>query len=460
MRPVATLDQLREADRRRVAEIGLERLVDDAGYALAMGARRALRSTAGRRVAIWTGPGLNGADGRAAAAVLRRLGAAVTVLAFDDAVVPAADLVLDCGVGTGVARPVRPPRLEGSPLVVACDLPSGLDPTDGTVHGTPWVANATVTMGALKAGLCSVAGRRLGGAVTVAPLGLDLVGVETYATEPADLVEAIVTNPDRHKWTTAVGVVAGSPGMEGAAALVANGAMRSGAGMVRVLGQGTTLHDAPTAVVLDRTSLDPRHLVAATARCGALVLGPGLGTSSATSALVRTFLLASPSPVVLDADGLGAFGDARDLAGILERRPEGAPTLLTPHDGEYRALMGAMPTTDRLESARRLASATGATVLLKGPTTAVVAPRGGEAYLVVDAPATLATAGSGDVLAGVCGTLLARSDWSATVARRAALAATWHAEAGRLANEVGCLSSDLPVLLAEVGSRWSVRRGG
>jgi len=460
MQPVVDAAQLARADAVAIADHGLDALVEKAGFALAMGARRTLGRTAGVRVVVWCGPGLNGADGRVAARVLRRFGAAVRVVDLDATALPEADLVIDAGFGTGVRRPVVPPRLRGTPIVIAADLPSGVDPATGAVHGQALAATATVTFGALKPGLCFGEGSRLAGAISVAPLGLTYPDAKVYRVGIEDLDGALHQSPLRHKWTTAVGVLGGSTGMLGAPGLVARAALRSGAGMARVLAPTDALPGAPEAVVVNRSSLDARAVLAALERCTALVVGPGLGKSPEVSALVRTVLLLAPHPVVLDADGLGAFSDVADLASVLQRRPSGAVTVLTPHDGEYRALMGALPSADRLAAARALATASGATVLLKGPTTAIVPSDDGPSYLVTDAPASLATAGTGDVLAGLLGALLGRTDLDWTTAHRAGVAAAWHGAAGRLGYEVGCLSSDVADLIAEVASRRSVDHGG
>lgn len=460
MQPVVDVAQLARADAVAIADRSLDALVERAGFALAMGARRALGRTAGVRVVVWCGPGLNGADGRVAARVLRRLGAAVRIEEAGVTVLPEADLVIDAGFGTGISRAVVPPRLTGAPMVLAADLPSGVDPVTGAVHGAALEATATVTFGAMKPGLCFGEGARLSGTISVAPLGLTYPDARIFVVGLDDLDGALHFSPQRHKWTTAVGVLGGSAGMLGAPGLVARAALRSGAGMARVLAPTDTLPGAPEAVVVNRSALDHRGVVAALERCTALVVGPGLGRSAEVSALVRTVLLLSSQPVVLDADGLGAFADVADLASVLQRRPQGAATVLTPHDGEYRALMGAHPSADRLAAATGLANASGATVLLKGPTTAVVPPDGGTSYLVTDAPASLATAGTGDVLAGVLGALLGRTDLDWTAAHRAGVGAAWHGAAGRLGLKVGCLSSDVADLIAEVASRRSVDHGG
>ena len=207
-----------------------------------------------------------------------------------------------------------------------------------------------------------------------------------------------------NKWTTAVGVAAGSAGMEGAAILCSRGAMAAGAGMLRLGSPGDPTAAWPTEAV--RMRLPPEGwagaFLEATAKCKAVVVGPGLGTGAAVAAEIRAVIAAVPVPLVIDADALTALGDAAAAHTLLDKRD--APSVLTPHDGEYARIAGAAPGDDRLAAARRLADATGAIVLLKGSLTAVASPGGLPDVLLSDAggPA-LATAGSGDVLSGIIG---------------------------------------------------------
>ncbi len=450
MQPIADRSALVAADRSRIAQIGLEALVSLAGGALAQVARAMLGGTAGRRITVVVGPGLNGADGKAAARVLARRGAVVTVVELGTTTELApTELVIDAAVGTGISRAVRLPRLNGAPLVLAADLPSGVDPATGATLGDPYRCEATVTFGAHKLGLLQGEGKALAGEVVLAGLGLEVAASVAQLLEVADLdaldVEA---DPGRHKWTHAIAVVAGSDPMAGSAALVAAGALRAGAGMVQVLGP-STIELAPEAVCQPRAVFGwTGQLAGVLDRCGALVVGPGLGRTPEVTTEVAQLLGATSQPLVLDADGLTGLGAAEGLARLLERRGDPSQVVLTPHDGEYRQLMGHAPGPDRLAAARALHEATGATVLLKGPTTVVVGA--GEAY-VVEGPASLATAGTGDVLAGVLGATLARRG-RRSVPRAVGLGALLHAEAARAGLRCGLVASDLPLLIAHLRS--------
>ncbi len=235
-------------------------------------------------------------------------------------------------------------------------------------------------------------------------------------------------------------IVAGSPGMLGAAGLAARGAARCGAGLVSVSSPGGS---APVPLEVLQPSIPDTEwadeVLDGLARHRALVVGPGLGRGAATVASIRRVIARSAVPVVADGDALHAIATGDRLA--LADRP--APTVLTPHDGEFEQLTGAPPGADRIEAARGLASRLGCTVLLKGPATVIADPTGD--VLVVDhGDERLATAGSGDVLAGMIGALLA----SDLPPLRAAATAAWlHAAAARRGPRVGLVASDLPDLL-------------
>jgi len=175
-------------------------------------------------------------------------------------------------------------------------------------------------------------------------------------------------------------------------------------------------------------------------RCRALVIGPGLGRSEATAAQVRRLIARSPVPVVADADALYA------MEGRMAETVGGRPVVLTPHDGEYARLAGAPPGPDRVSAARRLAASTGATVLVKGSLTAVAGPGAGDRVLLAGAGSPrLATAGTGDVLSGVIGALLARG---VPLADAAALGAHVHGRAADRGPAEGMVAEDLPPLVA------------
>jgi NAD(P)H-hydrate epimerase len=254
-----------------------------------------------------------------------------------------------------------------------------------------------------------------------------------------------------HKWSSGLRIVAGSPGMTGAAHLATAGAMRAGAGIVHLSSPGVvTASGAPTeAVVRPLPTFGwAEEVLGGLDRFRALVVGPGLGRDEATVAEARRLLAAAEVPTVIDGDGLFAlaWGDGSPAEVIGARR---APTVLTPHDGEHALLCGAPPGPDRLDAARHLAASCRAVVVLKGPCTVVADPTGG--VLVVRAgDARLATAGTGDVLAGIIGALLARG----MPAGRAGAAGAWlHGQAARRGPRVGLVAGDLPDLLPGVLER-------
>jgi NAD(P)H-hydrate epimerase len=301
-------------------------------------------------------------------------------------------------------------------------------------------ADATVTFAALKPGLVLVPGRNRAGDVLLADIGLDATTAHAWLVQAGD-VATWLPRRDRsaHKWRAAVWVVAGSPGMTGAAVLSTRGAQRAGAGYVRlsVPGAGTDF-GAPVEAV---TTELPAHgwageVIDGVGRFKALVVGPGLGSDAAAD--VREVVAAGAVPTVVDGDGLTALGS--DAAEIV--RPT---TILTPHDKEFERLAGHPPGADRIDAARDLAAATGAVVLLKGPTT-VVADCDGQVLVTTTGSPALATAGTGDVLAGVVAALSAAG---LDPPRAAASAAFVHGTAG-LGFGAGLVAGDLPDRLPAV----------
>ena len=240
--------------------------------------------------------------------------------------------------------------------------------------------------------------------------------------------------------------------MTGAAHLSVAAAMRTGAGIVHLASPGVvTDHGLPTEVVGHfLPSLGwAKDVLAALPRFKAMVIGPGIGRQDSTAAEARRLALDADLPVVIDGDGLFAMAWNPEGAVSLLRRRTG-PTVLTPHDGEYGMLTGGRPGSDRIAATRRLASDSGAVVLLKGPTTTVAEPDGRVA-LVTSGDSRLATAGTGDVLSGIIAALLARG----IPPLEAAAAGAWiHGRAGQLTAPVGMVASDLithiPTVLAEL----------
>ena len=236
MLPVLTVAEMGAVDERARETTPLEVLVGRAGRAVALSAIELLGGTYGRRVTVVAGRGNNGADGRVAAGLLARRGARLAVVEAGtvDALGPT-DLVIDAAYGTGFRGEYRSPEVAAGTPVLAVDIPSGVRGDTGEAGGTPLAAARTVTFAALKPGLLQWDGGHLAGEVTVAEIGLDPGTSEVAVVEDAD-VTALVPPRSRggNKWSAAVLVVAGSPGMTGAAALCTRAAYRSGAGMVRL----------------------------------------------------------------------------------------------------------------------------------------------------------------------------------------------------------------------------------
>jgi ADP-dependent NAD(P)H-hydrate dehydratase / NAD(P)H-hydrate epimerase len=435
--PVVGPEEMRALDA--ASNVGVDELIRRAGAAVARVAVETMGGTYGRRVVVVCGKGNNGADGRVAASVLRARGVRVVELDAVDAegaVLPPCDLVVDAAYGTGFRGAWTPPVVPDGVPVVAVDVPSGPD---------SW-ADVTVTFAALKPSLV-FDGPHRAGVVVVEDIGLE--GVDGAATswvvEPFDVRAALPRRPvDAHKYHAAVAVVAGSPGMTGAAALTAAAVHRAGSGYCR-LGVPGAEGAVPAGAPIEAVAVPlPAEAWAAAAlaaceRMRALALGPGLGRSPSVADDVRQVVAEAPVPVVLDADGLFALGES---AGALGRED----VVLTPHDGEFARLAGAAPPAgvERVEAVRALAGRLGCVVLLKGPVTVVAEP-GGEVRLARTGTPALATAGTGDVLTGVLASFLAQGLPPLDAASCAAVA---HGAAALSGPSVGPVASDLPPLVA------------
>ncbi len=356
MRPVCTAEEMRAVDAEALAHVGIDELVERAGYALASEALRMLGGSYGRRIVVVAGKGHNGDDGRVAARVLARRGASVRVVPVAEApsALPPCDLVVDAAFGTGFRGSYDAPTPPLGAFVLAADVPTGVDANTGRAGPRSVQADVTVTFGALKPGLLLGAGRRRAGEVVVRRIGLPVGNPPQHLVEDADLALLPARRPEGHKWDAAVYVAAGSPGMLGAAELATRGVARAGAGMVRLGSPGV----APGTVPV--TEAVARHLPASDwavpllddlSRCRALVLGPGLGSSSETVAAVRRLVVGAAVPLVLDADGLNALGTLDEAVRLLSARR--APLVMTPHDGEYARLVGTRPGEDRIAAAPR-----------------------------------------------------------------------------------------------------------
>jgi NAD(P)H-hydrate epimerase len=465
VRAVLTRDEMRAADAAALETVSHETLVARAGTAAAHAALRLLGGAYGRRVVVVVGKGSNGADGRVAAAFLAQRGARVRVLEADDAAaaggatLPHCDLVIDAAYGTGFRGSYDAPRPPAGARLLAIDIPSGVDADTGDAPGDAVQADRTVTFAALKPGLLQGDGAVDSGAVEVADIGIGFNVPQALLVEDADIALVPARPRQVNKWTTAVGIAAGSAGMEGAAILCTRGAMAAGAGMIRLGSPGDPTAAWPTEAV--RMHLPARDwagaFVEATAKCKAVVIGPGLSTDKAAAEEIRSVIAAVPVPLVIDADALSALGSAAEARTLLDRRS--GPSILTPHDGEYARISGAAPGDDRLAAARALARATGAVVLLKGPLTAVAAPDAAtpDVLLAAAGGPALATAGTGDVLSGIIGAFCARG---LAPLQAAALAAHVHGRAASLGPSQGLVSGDLPGLVAELLSELDPAEAG
>jgi len=440
----------------------------------------------GTRVVVLAGSGDNGGDALYAGALLARRGVAVTAIAAGAKAHPGgtaalraaggrvagdpgagdpgayadlmnrADLIIDglLGIGgrgglrepfAGLARQAAHARQAGA-TVVAVDLPSGIDADTGAVDGPAVRADVTVTFGAIKPGLLIDPGAGHAGAVELIDIGLGpyLKDRPCAAAPQRDDISELLPRPraESDKYRRGVlGLLAGSDRFTGAVLLSAGGAVRGGAGMVRVVTANVAavlVRQAwPETVVTVHPDEGDWDLLGSVGRVQAWVAGPGMGTGQDAVARLAA-VLGTDLPVLVDADGLTILSQVRGLL------PRQAPTLITPHAGELARLLGtdaASVEAQRLEHARRAAGELGVTVLLKGSTT-VIAPSGGapEEPVLVNPTGTpwLATAGSGDVLSGLAGALLAQGLEPA----RAGLAAAYlHGMAGRLA-AAGQLTAD------------------
>jgi len=456
---VVSVAEMRAADAAALKSLDESELIRRAGFAVAVVALRMLGGAYGRRIVVLAGKGNNGNDGRVAAAVLARRGAVIELV--DAASAPSrlgrCDLVIDAAYGTGFSGTYDAPEVDEDTAVLAVDIPSGINGDTGEMPGRALRAARTVTFAALKPGLLMGDGAAASGRVNVADIGVPVGVTAIGLVEDADLAWLPARSPHANKWANAVAVVAGSPGMQGAAGLSARGAARAGAGMVRLAvpgaGPDATGPWPDEAVRLPLGAAGwADDVLGLLPRCRALVIGPGLGRDDATVDAVRRVIARSPVPVVADADALFALGDVASARPVIAGDGVDRPVVLTPHDGEYGRLAGHDPGPDRVAAAQRLADATGAVVLVKGSLTAVAAPgeadgfSGPSVLLAAAGTPALATAGTGDVLSGIIGAFLARG---LDAPRAAALAAHVHGEAGRWGRPEGLVSGDLPDLVAD-----------
>ncbi|AKN18888.1 bifunctional ADP-dependent NAD(P)H-hydrate dehydratase/NAD(P)H-hydrate epimerase [Mycobacterium haemophilum] len=452
MRHYYSVAAIRDAEAPLLASLPDGVLMKRAAYGLANVIIRELAArtggVTGRRVCAVVGSGDNGGDALWAATFLRRRGAAADavllnpdrthrkalaafrkaggrVLENTENVSAATDLVIDGVVGISGSGPLRPAAAEvfatvaaaGIP-VVAVDIPSGIDVVTGAISGPAVHAALTVTFGGLK----PVHALADCGDVTLVDIGLDLPDTDILGLQAADVAARWpVPGARDDKYTQGVtGVLAGSSTYPGAAVLCTGAAVAATSGMVRYAGS------ADTQVLAAWPEVIASPTPAAAGRVQSWVVGPGLGTSDAEAAAALWFALDTDLPVLVDADGLTMLAAHPDL--VTKRAERGVPTVLTPHAGEFARLAGTPPGDDRVGACRKLADAFGATVLLKGNVT-VIADPGGPVYLNPAGQSWAATAGSGDVLSGMIGALLAAG---LPAAEAAAAAAFVHTRAAAL----------------------------
>ena len=442
------------------------------------------------RIVVITGAGNNGGDALFAGAVIAGRGATVTAVTVADSwhtagadallaaggrllaatdsgaaeAVRAADLVIDGIVGIGASGAIRPPAVDMVRLirpdtwVVAVDVPSGVDPSTGVVADPDAVisADVTVTFGVCKAAQFLPPGSDRYGVPRLVDIGL---GPAIESQQPrfsvldtADATEFFAApGVDDYKYSHGVlGVVAGCGEYPGAPHMVVGSARHSGTGMVR-LWQDPTAPEVATAVVMRFPDTVCAREVGDD-RATAWTVGPGMGVGDDRIELVAV-ALATQLPVVVDADALTLVSRSEELRRAIQDRS--APTVLTPHVGEFTRL-GFTLTDDRLADARNAAAQLDAVVLLKGPGTVIADPEGA-AFVDIMGPAALATAGTGDALSGIIGAVLSRHPTD--VPKAVAAAVLVHGLAARFASQDGRpmtawdLVGAIPDAVVEVRSR-------
>lgn len=470
MRPVVTPDEARRLDAASPEPV--EALMERAGYGVAAAAID-MGAGYGSRVVVLAGTGNNGGDGYVAARYLARRGAKVVVHALgyprgDDA--PArhaairarhagvevrplgppqvADLVIDALFGVGFHGTLPDPVVPWTEVdvpVLAVDVPSGIDAATGEVRGPAFTAERTVTFHVLKTGHLLGEGPDHCGEVTVVDIGLE-GGLPSFLLCEEQDAPVPVRPRTAHKWSAgAVAVVGGWPGLTGAAALAARGALHAGAGASAVICPRASL---PVYETLDAGLLkvgvgegrgfrpeDADAVLEAAARYDVLVVGPGLGPVD--PAFLGALVAGWPGPLVIDADGINRLPGPE----ALDRR-RGRPTLLTPHAGELRRLLGGEATAS---AAGAFAAERGVTILLKGNPTFVF---GEERWIVTSGGPELATIGTGDVLAGM---IAARAAAGLPLEVAARSAAYSHGVAGRRLAARSTVTAT--ALLAEIALR-------
>lgn len=497
---------VRAAEQALMAELPEGALMQRAARGLESFIARTLTQLGGRvpgsAIVVLVGSGNNGGDalwaasglvGRGAGALAvtfaeqwheegmrafrRRGGRVVAVEDLDEeslaAVLGQADVIVDGITGIGGRGPLRGRAVEAaaaaavSPgVVVAVDVPSGVDADTGYVaDSTACIdADVTVTFGCRKPGLVLAPGRFFVGAVQVVDIGLTdyLPAARDQILDELDLALCVGEPSDAdYKYSRGVVcVAAGSAAYRGAAYLAVDGARYSGVGMVRYLNPNTSLTDSVAALFPDVVVMDEFHDLRDDRRVTGFAVGPGWGTDEAAGHLLGE-ILELPVPVVVDADALRLL--AGDESALTGRQNAGLISVITPHEGEFAAL-GFSIGDDRLAATRHAAQTLGCVVVLKGPGTVIATPEG-DAWIDTFGSAELGTAGSGDVLSGLLAGMLAagqarQGEMSVSMAGRVAAAAVGiHGLAGCQAGSSGrpVTASDIADCLPAAIAR--VRRG-
>ncbi len=488
---VLTTAEMEHADRLAIAR-------GTPGFALMLRAGQAVAEAAmdlaeHGPILVVAGRGNNGGDGFVAATELVARGRSVSVILLCDRdslqgdaalaargwkgpllpcdveAIGAPSLIVDALFGAGLNRPVKGDphdiieaiNASGAP-VLSVDLPSGINGTTGAVMGVAVRATETVTFFRRKPAHLLLPGRVHCGRVRLADIGidasvLDAIHPVTFENIPNLWRQSFpIPRIDGHKYARGHAViVSGELSATGAARLAARGALRAGAGLVTLASPRDALPinaSALTAVMI--RAVDTKDEFAgllADKRLNACVIGPGAGVGKRTRGLVQTALAAKPG-LVLDADALTSFAETPDHLFEAVKTSGYPQVVLTPHQGEFQRLFSEMsnkhPLRSKLERVRVAAERSGAIVLLKGPDTVVASPDG-RAAISANAPPWLATAGAGDVLAGMIAGFLAQG----APAFEAACMATWmHGEAGSEAGP-GLIAEDLPEVLPAVFRR-------
>ncbi len=472
-----TVAETREADRLAISggTTGID-LMESAGEGTAKVIQRRF---AARPTVVLCGPGNNGGDGFVIGRILRGSGwpVRVSLLGSADALqgdaataadrwggpveaasparLDGAGLVVDALFGAGLSRDLSGPARDivealrdrvatGSSVSVAVDMPSGLDGDTGRIRGAVAPATVTVTFFRAKPGHLLLPGRDHCGAVRVLDIGIPDIVLNSIqprqgVNRPSAWADRLpVESVDDHKYRRGHAVVVGGAVMTGAARLATEAARRIGAGLLTIAAppRVANVYRAGSAGVLVADCEDNAGFrrIMSDSRRNAVLVGPGLGVEPLTMQNALTALTTGRA-LVLDADALGVFAD--NAAAIAEHRA--GPLVITPHDAEFVRLFPDLGQYGKLERARIAADRTGAVVVLKGSDT-VIADPDGRALVNDNAPPSLATGGTGDVLAGTVLGLLARG----MPAFEAAAAAVWINAAAATAAGPGLLAEDLP----------------